>query len=203
MLLRIDSERPDERRINQVVECLKEGGLIIYPTDSVYTLGCDMYNRKAYEKICRLKGLKPEKANFSLVCYDLSHVSDFTKNIKNATYKLMHRLLPGPYTFILRSSKQVSRQLGFKKPEIGLRVPNHAIPRSIVKKLGNPIFSASIKHSDEVLEFMTDPEEIHEAYANEVDIVIDGGPGGNIATTIIDYTGDEPWLVRAGMGEVD
>jgi tRNA threonylcarbamoyl adenosine modification protein (Sua5/YciO/YrdC/YwlC family) len=162
-----------------------------------------MYNRKAYEKICRLKGLKPEKANFSLVCYDLSHVSDFTKNIKNATYKLMHRLLPGPYTFILRSSKQVSRQLGFKKPEIGLRVPNHAIPRSIVKKLGNPIFSASIKHSDEVLEYMTDPEEIHEAYANEVDIVIDGGPGGNIATTIIDYTGDEPWMVRAGMGEVD
>ncbi len=203
MLLRIDNDKPDQRRIQQVVDCLKDGGVIIYPTDSVYTMGCDMYNRKAFEKICRYKGVKPERANFSIVCYDLSHLSDFTKSIRNATYKLMHRLLPGPYTFILKSSKLVSRQLGFKKPEIGMRVPNHEIPRTIVKELGNPIFSASIKHSDEILEYMTDPEEIHEEFQNLVDIVIDGGPGGNVATTIIDYTGDEPWLVRAGLGSTD
>lgn len=203
MILRIDHENPDERRINQVVDCLLDGGVIIYPTDTVYTLGCDISNKKAYEKICKLKNIKPNKANFSIVCYDLRHISEYTLNLPTPTYKLMHRLLPGPYTFILNANKAIQKIFDYKKKEVGIRVPDHAIPRAIVKALGRPILSASIKHDDEVLEYMTDPEELGESYEGIVDIVIDGGYGKNVPSTIIDYTGNEAFLIREGLGDIN
>ena len=203
MILRIDKDNPDDRRIQQVVDCLRKGGVIIYPTDTVYTLGCDISNKKAYEKICRLKGVKPNKANFSFVCYDLSHISEYTISLPTPTYKLMHRLLPGPYTFILNANKTIQRIFGYKKKEVGIRVPDHNIPRAIVKALGHPILSASIKNDDEILEYITDPEEIFHNYQNDVDIVIDGGMGDNEPSTIIEYTGREAFLVREGKGLID
>lgn len=200
MIIRIDQDNPDDRGIKKAVACLKEGGVIIYPTDTVYTLGCDISNKKAYEKICKLKNVKPNKANFSMVCYDLSHISDFTLNLSTPTYKLMHRLLPGPYTFILRANKTVQKIFGYKKNEIGIRVPDNNIARALVKELGRPILSASTKHEDVILEYMTDPEELEEAYSVTVDLVIDGGMGKNIPSTIIDYTEETPVLIREGLG---
>ncbi|MGB1248160.1 MAG: L-threonylcarbamoyladenylate synthase [Chitinophagales bacterium] len=201
MILRIDAKNPDERRIQQVVDCLKKGGVIIYPTDTVYTLGCDITQRKAYEKICALKKVKPNKANFSMVCYDLSHISDFTLNLSTPTYKLMKRCLPGPFTFILKANKAIQKIFGYKKKEVGIRVPDHNIPREIIRQLGNPILSASIKHEDKILEYITDPEDLQWWYERYVDIVIDGGAGANIPSTIIDYTDEEPTLIREGLGE--
>ena len=203
MILRIDKDNPDERRIKQVVDGLLDGGVIIYPTDTVYTLGCDISNRKAYEKICALKEVKPNKANFAFVCYDLSHISEYTISLPTPTYKLMHRLLPGPYTFILNANKTIQKIFNYKKKEVGIRVPNHNIPRAIVKALGHPILSASIKNDDEVLEYITDPEEINHYFQDDVDIVIDGGAGMNIPSTIIEYTGKEPFLIREGLGPID
>lgn len=202
MILRIDAENPDERRLKIVVDTLQQGGVIIYPTDTVYTLGCDISNKKAYEKICELKGVKPNKANFSIVCKDLSHISEYTTNLPTPTYKLMHRLLPGPYTFILNANKTIQKIFGYKKKEVGIRVPNHAIPKAIIELLGSPILSASIKNDDEVLEYVTDPEEIYEQYKDTVDIVIDGGIGNNQPSTIIDYTESQAYLVRQGIGEI-
>ena len=202
MLLRINPENIDDRLIWQVVSCLKDGGVIIYPTDTVYTLGCDLTHREAYEKVCRLKNIKPNKANFSIVCYDLSHISDFTLNVPTPVYKMMKRLLPGPYTFILNGNSNISKIYGYNKKTIGIRVPDTPIARAIVDELGAPILSASIKNSDTILEYITDPAELYEQYENIVDIVIDGGPGGNIASTVIDYTGNAPEIVREGMGEV-
>lgn len=203
MVLRIDKENPDARRIKQVVECLNDGGVIIYPTDTVYTLGCDITHKKAYKKICDLKGVKPNKANFSIVCYDLCHISDFTLNLPTPTYKMMKNMLPGPYTFILRANKYVQKIFGYKKPEVGIRVPNHNIPRTIVRMLGNPILSASIKKDDKILEYITDPEELEYLYEGIVDIVIDGGAGKNIPSTVINHVDNEPFLVREGLGEVN
>ena len=203
MILRIDENNPDDRRIQQVVDCLRNGGVIIYPTDTVYTLGCDLTNRTAYEKVCKLKGVKPNKANFSFVCHDLSQISEFTTSLPTPTYKLMHRLLPGPYTFILNANKAIQKIFGYKKKEVGIRVPNHAIPRAIVAALGHPILSASIKNEDEILEYITDPEEIFHHYQGIVDIVIDGGMGMNKPSTIIEYTSNTPYLIREGLGEID
>lgn len=203
MILRIDKDHPDERRIQQVVDCLRKGGVIIYPTDTVYTLGCDISNKAAYEKICRLKDIKPTKANFSMVCFDLSHISEYTTSLPTPTYKLMHRLLPGPYTFILNANKTIQRIFGYKKKEVGIRVPNHSIPKAIIKALGHPILSASIKNDDEILEYITDPEEISYHYNDIVDIIIDGGAGLNEPSTIIDYTSKQAFLVRQGLGPVD
>tara|TARA_Y100000385_G_scaffold245125_1_gene263588 strand:- start:1314 stop:1934 length:621 start_codon:yes stop_codon:yes gene_type:complete len=203
MILRIDKDSPDERRIQQVVDCLRKGGVVIYPTDTVYTLGCDISNKKAYEKVCAIKDVRPNKANFSFICYDLRHISEYTINLPTPTYKLMHRLLPGPYTFILNANKSIQRLFAYKKKEVGIRVPNHAIPRAIVQELGHPILSASIKNEDEILEYMTDPEEIYYEYKDIVDIVIDGGAGMNEPSTIINYTDKEPFLVRQGLGPID
>ena len=200
MLLRINPDNIDDRLINQVVQCLQKGGIIIYPTDTVYTLGCDLTHRAAYEKLCKLKDLKPNKANFSIVCYDLSHISDFTLNVSNACFKLMKRSLPGPYTFILNANNTVAKIYGYSKKTIGIRVPANPIARGIVDALGAPILSASIKNKDTILEYITDPQEIYELYDGIVDIVIDGGIGGNIASTIVDYSGSEPTLVREGKG---
>lgn len=201
MLLRINPDNIDDRLISQVVKCLRNGGIIIYPTDTVYTLGCALTHRSAYEKLCKLKDLKPNKANFSIVCYDLSHMTDYTLNVSNPCFKLMKRCLPGPYTFILNANNTIAKIYGYSKKTIGIRVPDNTIARAIVDALGAPILSASIKNDDSVLEYITDPQEIYELYDGEVDIVIDGGPGGNIASTIIDYTGSEPTLVREGKGE--
>jgi tRNA threonylcarbamoyl adenosine modification protein (Sua5/YciO/YrdC/YwlC family) len=202
VLIRINPDNIDDRLIWQVVNCLKRGGVIIYPTDTVYTLGCDLMHREAYEKVCKLKDVKPNKANFSIVCYDLSHITDFTINVPTAVYKMMRRALPGPYTFILNGNNNLSKIYGYNKKTIGIRVPNNTIARAIVDALGAPILSASIKNEDTVLEYITDPNEIYEVYENLVDIVIDGGPGGNIPSTIIDYTGKEPLVVREGAGTV-
>ena len=196
MLIKINPDNIDDRLIWQVVNCLKRGGVIIYPTDTVYTLGCSLTNREAYEKVCKLKEVKPNKANFSIVCYDLSHITDFTVNVP----KMMKRSLPGPYTFILNGNHTLSKIYGYNKKTIGIRVPDNKIARAIVDDLGAPILSASIKNEDTILEYITDPNEIYELYENLVDIVIDGGPGGNIPSTIIDYTGPEPLLVREGLG---
>jgi tRNA threonylcarbamoyl adenosine modification protein (Sua5/YciO/YrdC/YwlC family) len=200
-LLEINPDNIDDRLIAKVVKCLQNGGIIIYPTDTVYTLGCDLTHRSAYEKLCKLKDLKPNKANFSIVCYDLSHISDYTMNVSNACFKLMKRCLPGPYTFILNANNTIVKIYGYSKKTIGIRVPDNAIARTIVDTLGAPILSASIKIDDTVLEYISDPQEIYELYDGIVDIVIDGGPGGNIASTILDYTADEPVLIREGKGE--
>jgi tRNA threonylcarbamoyl adenosine modification protein (Sua5/YciO/YrdC/YwlC family) len=200
VLLKINPYNIDARLILQVVNCLKNGGVIIYPTDTVYTLGCSLTNREAYEKVCKLKDIKPNKANFSFVCYDLSHITDFTVNVPTAVYKMMKRSLPGPYTFILNGNHSLSKIYGYNKKTIGIRVPDNNIARIIVESLGAPILSASIKNEDTVLEYITDPDDIYAIYQNLVDIVIDGGPGGNIPSTIIDYTGTEPLLIREGAG---
>ena len=201
MLIRINPDNIDDRLIFQVVNCLKRGGVIIYPTDTVYTLGCDLTHRDAYERVCKIKDIKPNKANFSIVCYNLSHITDFTLNVPTPVYKMMRRMLPGPYTFILNGNHNLSKIYGYNKKTIGIRVPDNFIARAIVDALGAPILSASIKNDDTVLEYITDPNEIYEIYDSQVDIVIDGGTGGNIPSTIIDYTGKEPILVREGAGE--
>ncbi|MDB5283495.1 MAG: threonylcarbamoyl-AMP synthase [Bacteroidota bacterium] len=200
MLLRINPNNIDDRLIWQVANCLKRGGVIIYPTDTVYTLGCDLTHTLAYEKVCKLKEIKPNKANFSIVCYDLSHISDFTMNVPTPVYKTMKRLLPGPYTFILNGNNNIAKIFGYNKKTIGIRVPDNTISRAIVDAVGAPILSASIKNEDTILEYITDPGQLYEAYQGLVDIIIDGGQGGNVPSTIIDYTGKEPLIVREGAG---
>lgn len=201
MVLRIDKNNPDKRRIQQVVDVLRKGGVIIYPTDTVYTLGCSIDSKKAYEKICKLKKIKPNKANFSIVCSDFSHLSEFTAALSNSTFKLMKSVLPGPYTFILKANKNVQKIFGYKKNEIGIRVPDNNIARAIVEQLGSPILSSSIKHEDKIIEYITDPEDLQWWYERHIDIVIDGGFGGNIPSTIINLVDDEPFVVREGLGD--
>lgn len=201
-LLKIYEENPSPKEIKKVVEVLRRGGLIIYPSDTVYALGCDITNKGALERIAKIKGVKLEKANFSFVCADLSNLSDYVKQLDNTTFKLLKRALPGPYTFILPGNNNLPSVFK-KKKEVGIRVPNHSIANSIVSLLGNPIVSTSIKDEDEVLEYTTDPELIFEKWSDLVDLVIDGGYGGNIASTVIDLTGDEPVLVREGKGSVE
>ncbi|REA61650.1 threonylcarbamoyl-AMP synthase [Dyadobacter luteus] len=199
-LIKIYPENPDERRIRQVVECLKDGGLVIYPTDTVYGLGCDIFNTRAVEKIARIKGIKPQKNDFSFICYDLSHIADYAR-VGNVAFKMMKRVLPGPYTFILNANNSVPKLLNTNKKTVGIRIPDHNIPREIVKALGNPIVTTSIKDDDEVIEYSTDPELIFEKFQHQVDIVIDGGYGGNIGSTIIKADGDDFEIVREGLGD--
>jgi len=201
MVLRIDESKPDERRIQQVVEVLKKGGVIIYPTDTVYTLGCSIESKSAYERICKLKKVKPEKANFSIVCSDFSHLSEFTNSLSNSTFKLMKKVLPGPYTFILKANKNVQKIFRYKKKEIGIRVPKNNISKAIVDALGSPILSSSIKHEDKIIEYITNPEDLQWWYEKHVDIVIDGGIGGNVPSTIVSLVDDEPIIIREGLGD--
>lgn len=203
MLLKIYPENPDEKRIQQVIDLLKKGGVIVYPTDSVYSMGCDMTNRRAVEKMAQLKGVKLEEANFSLICYDLSNISEYTIQFGTNLYKMMKRALPGPYTFILNANKNIPKLFQSKKQTIGIRVPDNNIARTIVNQLGNPMLSTSVHDDDEILEYTTDPELIHERYENKVDLVIDGGFGNNEASTVIDCTGETPEILRQGIGEVD
>lgn len=200
-LIRIYEENPSPKQIKKVVDVLKKGGLVIYPTDTVYGLGCDITNNSALEKIAKIKGVKLDKANFSFICEDLSNISDYSKQIDNRTFKILKRNLPGPYTFILPGSSNLPAVFK-KKKTVGIRVPDNAICRAIVSTLGNPIVSTSIKDNDEVIEYTTDPELIAEKWDKLVDIVIDGGFGDNVASTVIDLTTDEPEVIREGKGDI-
>lgn len=200
--LKIYEDKPNEAAIKKVVEVLKNGGLVIYPTDTVYGLGCDITNSRALERLAKLKGIKLEKANFSFVCSSLSNISDYVKQIDTPTFKILKRALPGAYTFILPGNNDLPKDFR-KKKTVGIRVPDNNIAIQIVEMLGNPIVSTSIHDEDEVIEYSTDPELIFEKWQNQVDLVIDGGYGENIASTIIDLTGHEPIIVREGKGDVN
>lgn len=201
--IRLYEENPDPKRVRHIVEVLRNGGVIIYPTDTVYGLGCDITNQKAVEKICRIKGINPKKHNFSFVCADLSNISQYTRVITKSVFKMMKKGLPGPFTFILEASSQVPKILHSNKKTVGIRVPNHGIPRAIVDELGYPILSTSIHDEDEIIEYSTDPELIYEKFQNHVDIVIDGGYGSNVPSTILDCTGEEVVIVREGLGQLE
>ena len=198
MLLHLHSVNPQERLLKQIAECLKGGGIIIYPTDTIYGLGCDIFNHKAIEKICKIKNVDPQKAQLSFICRDLSHLSDFTRSIDTPLYRMLKTHLPGPYTFILPASKQVPKILKSKKDTIGLRVPDNIICHSILETLGNPILSASLP--GEMVEEYTDPDIIYEKFENLVDIVIDGGAGNMVPSTVVDCTTDDWKVTRQGAG---
>jgi tRNA threonylcarbamoyl adenosine modification protein (Sua5/YciO/YrdC/YwlC family) len=198
--IKIYPKNPNEVAIEKVVKVLQAGGLIIYPTDTVYGLGCDITNTKALERIAKIKGIKLEKANFSFICSDLSNLSDYCAQMDTANFKIIKKALPGPYTFILKGNNNLPKVFK-KKNTIGIRIPNHEVPLQIVKTLGNPIVSTSIHDADEVIEYTTDPELIFEKWQNLVELVIDSGYGDNIASTIIDLTGNEPLLIRKGKGD--
>lgn len=201
-LIKIYPENPNLKEIRKVVETLKKGGLIIYPTDTVYGLGCDIMNTKALERIARIKNVKLEKANFSFICHDLSNLSDYVKQIDTTTFKILKRALPGPYTFILPGAKTLPSAFK-KKKTVGIRIPNNNIALEIVKELGNPIVSTSIYDEDEILEYTTDPELILEKWDALVDLVIDGGYGDNEPSTIIDFSEGEPIVIREGKGSLE
>jgi len=200
MLIKIYPENPNPKEISLVVDVLKNGGLIIYPTDTVYGLGCDITNAKAVEKVARFKNVKVEKSNFSFICVDLSQLADFSKPISNQLFKLLKRYLPGPFTFILNANSNVPKYFKGKKRTVGVRIPHSPIILEIVRVLGNPIMSTSIHDEDDILEYSTDPELIHEKFKDIADLVIDGGYGHNIPSTIVDCTEDVPVIVRQGKG---
>jgi len=198
MLLHVHPENPQPRLIKQIVESLRQGGIIIYPTDTVYGLGCDILQQKAVEKICRIKNVDPRKAQLSFICNNLSHLSDYTKPLSNPVYRLLKEHLPGPYTFILPASKMVPKIMQNRKDTIGLRIPNNKIAMAIIEELGRPILSASLP--GEIVEDYTDPEIMNENFGNQVDFIVDGGVGGTIPSTIIDCTEAEPIVIRKGLG---
>lgn len=201
-LLKLYSENPHPRTLDKVVDVLKRGGLVIYPTDTVYALGCDVKNTKAMERIARIKGVKLERAQFSFICHNLSHLSDYTAQLDAATFKLTKRYFPGPYTFILPSNKALPHPFK-KRKTVGIRVPDHPIALELVKRLGNPIVSTSIHDEDDIIEYTSDPELIYEKWQKDADVVIDNGFGGNIASTVIDLTQNPPVVVREGKGQID
>ncbi|WP_410220599.1 L-threonylcarbamoyladenylate synthase [Pedobacter sp.] len=203
MLIKIYPENPNERALDQVVDVLRKGGIIIYPTDTIYGMGCDITNHKAVEKICRIRGIKPEKANLSFVCSDLSNIADYIKPIDNTVFRVLKKALPGPFTFIFNANGNVPKLLSSNKKTVGIRVPDNNIAREIVKLLGNPILSTSIKDDDEIIEYSTDPELIHEKYEDLVDLVIDGGYGGNEASTVVDCTQGDFEVIREGKGNLE
>jgi tRNA threonylcarbamoyl adenosine modification protein (Sua5/YciO/YrdC/YwlC family) len=199
--LKLYPTSPDPRRIDYIAQALRRGAVIIYPTDTVYGIGCDIHNARAVERVARIKGVKPTKNDFSFICYDLSHIADYAR-VSNSAFKLMKRVLPGPYTFLLEASGNVPKLLNTNKKTVGIRVPDNDIPRQIVHELGNPIITTSIRDEDEVIEYSTDPELIFEKFQHQVDIIIDGGYGGNIPSTIVDATDDDFTVVRQGLGEL-
>lgn len=200
MLVKIYEENPNPKEINKVVKILQDGGLIIYPTDTVYAIGCDALNVRAVEEICRMKDINPAKSNLSVICYDLSNISEYAR-VDNGTFKLMKKNLPGAFTFILNTTSSLPKIYKNKKT-VGIRVPDNNIVRELVRVLGNPILTTSVKDDDEVIEYITDPELIYEKYRDIVDAVIDGGFGGIEGSTVVDCTGDEPEIVRQGKGEL-
>ncbi len=202
MLIKLFEDNPNERDILKVVEVLKNGGVIIYPTDTIYAIGCDINNVKAIQRVCQLKGIKPEKANFSMICRDLSNIAAYAK-VNNEVFKVMKRNLPGPYTFILPATTKLPNAMMNRRKTIGIRIPDNYIVMAIVEELGNPLLTTSVKAEDEFLEYMTDPELIYEKYDKQVDLIIDGGYGQNIASTVVDCTGDTIEIIRQGIGELE
>ncbi len=201
-LIKIHPDNPDPRRIAKVVEVLKNGGVVIYPTDTIYGMGCDIFNQKAVERVCQIKGVKADKTLLSFICQDISHISEYVKNISTPVFKVMKKALPGPFTFILESSSKVPKIINAKKKTVGIRVPDHNIPHHLVEGLGNPIITTSIRDEDDVIEYTTDPELIFEKFGNLVDIVIDGGYGKNVPSTVIDCTGEMMEVLREGAGDI-
>jgi tRNA threonylcarbamoyl adenosine modification protein (Sua5/YciO/YrdC/YwlC family) len=201
-LLKIYESNPDPRLIDEAVTVLRNGGIIIYPTDTVYGLGCDITKTRALEKVARIKNVKLEKTNFSFICYDLSNLSEYVRQIDTSTYKILKRALPGPFTFILKGNNNLPKAFK-KKTTVGIRIPDNNIIRTIVKQLGNPIVSTSIYDEDDVIEYTTDPELIYEKWKDKVDLIIDGGYGGNVASTIVDLSDNEINIVREGKGDTE
>tara|TARA_B100000287_G_C20628332_1_gene778746 strand:- start:845 stop:1468 length:624 start_codon:yes stop_codon:yes gene_type:complete len=204
MLKRIYNDNPDEKKIDEVVKCLENGGIIIYPTDTVYGLGCNINNKKALERIARIKGVKLKDAHFSFICFDLSDLSKYAKQINSRTFKLLKRIFPGPFTIILKGTNKIPKIFSNKKKTVGIRIPNNNIVREIVKKLGSPIVSTSIIDEDAIIEYSTDPELIYEKYKDLVDLIIDGGYGMNVASTVVDCTDENDYkIIRQGKGSID
>ncbi len=202
MYLKLYPENPNQKEIQKIVEELRRGGIIIYPTDTVYGMGCDIFNRRSVEKIAHIKGIDLKKANFSFICSDMSHLSYFTKPIENSIFKLMKNHLPGPFTFILPASNTVPKLFMSKKKTVGIRIPDNPIIIEIVKEFGHPIMTTSILDDDEVKEYTTDPELIYEKYKNIVNVVVDGGYGGNVPSTVVDCTKEPIEIIRQGLGEI-
>ncbi len=200
MLVKLYNENPNPREIRQIGTILRNGGIIIYPTDTVYGMGCDITNSKAVEKVARLKGIDIDKSNFSFICSDLSHLSTYTRPISNHFFKIIRKNVPGPFTFILEANNNVPKYFKGRKKTVGIRIPANQIIRDIVQELGNPIVSTSIHDEDEILEYSIDPELIHEKYGEMIDMVVDGGMGEIIPSTMVDLTGEEPVIVRKGKG---
>ncbi len=200
-LLAIHPVNPEPRKISRVVEVLRKGGVIVYPTDTIYGIGCDLLNRRAVERLCQITGVKPQKLNLSFICNDLSHISHYVKRLDTPEFKILKKLLPGPFTFIFESSNNVPKILDVNKKTVGIRIPDHAIPLALVQQLNNPLITSSIKDDDIIKEYTTDPEEIFEDFKNHVDLVIDGGAGGNVPSTVVDFTSGEPEVTRQGLGE--
>jgi len=204
VLYRLNPDNINFKTVDEIVELLKNGGVIIYPTDTVYALGADITNQNAFERVCKLKNIKPDKSNFSFVCSDLSHLSNYTKPINNSVFRIMKKALPGPYTFILEANNNVPKLLKQNKKTVGIRVPKNTICKAIIEKLGNPIISTSLHdNTDDILEYFSDPEIIHQQYETIVDGVIDGGFGNIYTSTVIDCSGSEPVVVREGLGSLD
>lgn len=203
MLLKIYPENPNPRAIAQVVECLQDGGVIVYPTDTIYGIGCDIFKPKSIERILNILGNRKKKSSLTFICSDLSHLSDYSKPIENYIFKVMKRTLPGPYTFILEANNNVPKLLQSNKKTVGIRVPDNDIIREVVRQLGHPILSTSVKDDDEVLEYTTDPELIYERYGDQVDLVIDGGFGDNVPSTVLDCTNAAIEVIREGKGTMD
>ena len=202
-LIKIHPLNPEQRKIKHVVEVLQKGGIIVYPTDTIYGIGCDLLNKKSIEKLCHILNIKPQKLDLSFICYDLSHISEYVRRIDTPIFKLLKKALPGPFTFILESSSKVPKILDVNKKTVGIRIPDHAIPRMIVQNLGNPLITSSIKNDDVIKEYTTDPEEMFEDFKNVVDIVIDGGAGGNVPSTVADCTTSEIQILRQGLGDIN
>ena len=201
MLLKLFEDNPNDRDVLKATEILKRGGIIIYPTDTIYAIGCDINQPKAVQRVAALKGVKPEKANFSVICPDLSNIAAYAK-VSNTAFKVMKRNLPGPFTFILPATGKLPGILQNKRKTVGIRVPDCDIARALARELGNPLLTTSVRDDDEVVEYTTDPELIHERYEQQVDLVIDGGFGQNTASTVVDCTGDEIVILREGIGEL-
>jgi tRNA threonylcarbamoyl adenosine modification protein (Sua5/YciO/YrdC/YwlC family) len=200
MLLNIHPDNPEERKIDQVVAILEKGGIVIYPTDTVYGIGCDINNQDAIERVCRLRKLNPKDAMMAIICKDISQVADFTQQMDNPTFKLLKRNLPGPFTFVLNAASNVPKMFRNRKRTIGIRIPDHKIPLMLVEKLGRPILTTSLKSDDDILEYFTDPEDIYQDFEKLVDVVIDSGAGGNNPSTVVDCTLDKPVVIRLGAG---
>jgi tRNA threonylcarbamoyl adenosine modification protein (Sua5/YciO/YrdC/YwlC family) len=202
-LIKIHPENPEPRKISWVVEELKRGGIVVYPTDTVYGIGCDLMNRRAIERLCGILEIKPQKLNLSFICFDLSHISQYVKRMDTHVFKILKKSLPGPFTYIFESSSNVPKILDVNKKTVGIRIPQHNIPRQIVALMGNPLITSSVKDDDLIKEYTTDPDEIYNDFKYKADIVVDGGPGGNVPSTIVDFTGDEPVVTRQGLGDFE